>query len=101
MMKILGAAALSILALATASEAGVDARERRQQQRIFQGARSGALTAREFARLERQQVRIHREEFRYRHNDGRLGPCERRDLRRDQNRASRNIYRQKHDRQQR
>jgi hypothetical protein len=59
------------------------------------------LTRREARRLTREQRHIRREERRYRCNDGHLGPWERRDLRRDLNRSSRHIYRQKHDRQSR
>ena len=48
-------------------------------------------------RLEAQEARIRAEEFRYRHNDGHLGPRERADLQRDLNRESRRIAQQKHD----
>jgi hypothetical protein len=77
--------------------ASVNARERAQQVRLRQGLRSGALTAREYARLEAQEARIRAEEFRYRHNDGVLGPRERADLRRDLAVANRRIALQKHD----
>jgi hypothetical protein len=48
-------------------------------------------------RLEAQEARIRAEEFRYRQNDGHLGPRERADLQRDLNRESRRIAQQKHD----
>lgn len=77
--------------------ATVNGRERHQRGRIAAGYRSGELTSLEAARLTAQQARIRAEEWRYRHNDGRLGPWERADLHRDLNRASRNVCRQRHD----
>lgn len=76
--------------------AGVNQREHAQRARIRQGVRSDELTRREGRKLLREQARIRREEYRYRHNDGHLGPRERADLRRDLNRSSRHIYRGKH-----
>jgi hypothetical protein len=92
---ILGAA----VTLTASAEASVDSRQREQRQRIQQGVRSGELTAREAVRLTREQQHIRGEEYRYRHDDGRLDRRERADLWRDQNRASRHIRHQKHDRQ--
>jgi hypothetical protein len=90
--------AAAVLGAAPASQAStVNARERAQQARLRQGLRSGELTGREFVRLEAQEARIHSEEFRYRHNDGHLGPRERADLQRDLNRESWRIAQQKHD----
>ncbi len=90
-------ALVGALALAAPSEASIDGREREQRQRIRQGRESGALTHREAARLLREQRQIRREERRFRANDGHLGPRERARLNRALNRASRDIYRQKHD----
>jgi hypothetical protein len=42
-------------------------------------------------------VRIAREEYRFRHNDGHLGPRERTRLQHDLNGVSRDIYRDRHD----
>ena len=90
--------AAAVLGAAPASSAApVDAREREQQVRLGQGLRSGALTGREYVRLEAQEARIRAEEFRYRHNDGVLGPRERADLQRDLARESARIGRQRHD----
>ncbi len=77
----------------------VNARERRQQRRIYQGARNGTLTPRETYRLERQQSQLRRVEARDRRSGGGLSGRERRNLERRENRSSRAIYRQKHDRQ--
>lgn len=78
----------------------VDQREARQQQRIDQGVASGQLTPREAQRLEAGQAHIQRDEARAK-ADGVVTPRERRHLAREQNRASRHIMRQKHDRQHR
>lgn len=79
------------------ARASVNGREHVQRERIAAGYRSGELTNREAARLSARQARIRAEEWRYRHNDGHIGPWERADLNRDLNRASRNVYRQRHD----
>lgn len=91
---------LSAPAQARPNERGVNARQHHQQQRIGQGVRSGELNRTEAHRLQREQRHIRQEERRYR-SDGHLSHAERADLRRDQNRASRHIYNQKHDGQQR
>ena len=44
--------------------ATVNQRERRQQHRISAGVRSGELTGKETRKLEREQVRIRRDEAR-------------------------------------
>src|SRR5437868_11975672 len=90
------AAVLGISMAAGAAE--VDRREQRQQERIAEGVKSGQLTPRETARLERKEARIHREIERDRAaNGGTLTPAERRRINRQQNRVSRQIYREKHD----
>ena len=90
--------AAAVLGAAPASQAAsVNARERAQQARLRQGLRSGSLTGREYVRLEAQEAHLRAEEFRYRHNDGVLGPRERADLQRDLGRESRRIEQQKHD----
>lgn len=91
-------ALVGALALAAPSEASIDARQRELRHRIRQGRQSGELTRREAARLLREQRQIRREERRFRASDGHLGPRERARLNRDLNRASQDIYRQKHDR---
>ena len=78
----------------------VNAREYRQQQRIFHGVRSDELTGREFRRLEAEQAGIRAYERRAR-SDGSLSFRERRRLDNMLDRSSRDIYRQTHDRQDR
>jgi hypothetical protein len=77
----------------------INARERREQQRIRQGERSGELTRSEAERLEAEQARIRvAEAYARRSGDG-LSAEERARLKRELNRSSRDIYRQKHDAQ--
>jgi hypothetical protein len=77
------------------SDPGIQQRERNQQRRIGQGVRSGELTANETRRLEREQAAIRRHE-KIMKSDGDLTEQERRRLTREQNRASKDIYRMKH-----
>jgi len=72
-------------------------REFNQQRRIGKGIHRGTLTLRQGARLERQQMRMHRQirAMRARHN-GRLTMRERRIIHRKQMIASRRIYRARH-----
>ena len=70
-------------------------RQIRQQKRIHQGIRSGELTRREGVRLEKQQHKIQRHK-RTAWRDGTLTSKERVRLERGQNRASKRIYRMKH-----
>ncbi len=77
--------------------ATIQQRKENQQDRIAQGVRSGQLTPAETARLERQQRSINHQERRMRRqNNGRLTRSDRRTIRRRQNRASRHIYRARH-----
>ncbi len=73
----------------------VDRRENRQSRRIRHGVRSGSLTRRETRHLAAQQARIRRHERRVK-ADGVVTARERASLQRQENRASRNIYRKKH-----
>jgi hypothetical protein len=70
-------------------------REKRQQAPICQGVRSEEVTSREFRHLEWEQASIeaHR---RMAWSDGTLSPWEARRLIREQNHASRDIWRTKH-----
>jgi hypothetical protein len=93
-------AALPGIATAGNRDPGVNQRQHHQQYRIQQGVQSGELTRGEARRLQGEQRYIRHEERMYK-SDGRLSPAERADLHRDQNRASRDLYRQKHDAQDR
>jgi hypothetical protein len=74
---------------------GINKRQVNQRKRIGQGIRSGELTRGEAARLGHQQVRIHRQERRFK-SDGTFTKRERVRVHKKQNRASKNIYRKKH-----
>lgn len=81
------------------AEAGtIKNREARQQKRIEQGVKSGELTAKETAKLEREQGKIEADREKAL-ADGKMTKKEKAKLTREQNRASRHIYRQKHDAQ--
>lgn len=75
----------------------VGRRQENQQDRIAQGVKSGQLTAGETANLEHKEAKVNREVRSDRKaNGGMLTPQERRQVNRQQNRLSRNIYRDKH-----
>jgi hypothetical protein len=89
---------IAVLA-AVPAEARINQRQNHQQQRIHQGVKHGGLTAHETYRLERQQAHIAGYEARSRADGGGLSAKERVRLEHMQDRASKNIYHQKHDRQ--
>jgi hypothetical protein len=102
-----GAALLTLCAPAAFAQSGtstaenkpatIQQRKENQQDRIGQGVKSGQLTPGETAKLERQQRSINKEERHMRKaDDGHLTAADRKALNRRQNRASRNIYRKKH-----
>lgn len=78
----------------------IDQRQANQDQRIDQGVASGELTKREARRMNRQQGAIDKAEDKAK-ADGSVTAKERRRLTRAQNQTSRNIFHQKHDRQDR
>jgi len=72
-------------------------RRENQQDRIAQGIKSGQLTAGETAKLENQQKGINHQVAADRAaNGGKLTPAEKAQVNHEQNQASRNIYRKKH-----
>ncbi len=73
----------------------VDARQDRQQARIIDGLADDELTGVEARHLAREQVRINRTERRL-EADGALSARDRAVLEKKQDRASRHIYRTKH-----
>lgn len=75
----------------------VGKRAENQQDRIAQGIKSGQLTAGEAAHLETNEAKINKEVRNDRAaNGGKLTPQERKQVNRQQNRTSRQIYRDKH-----
>ena len=78
-------------------EGRVQRRQESQQARIAQGVGSGQLTAGETGNLEHREARLNREVRNDRKaNGGTLTAQERRQVNRQQNHVSRNIYRDKH-----
>lgn len=71
-----------------------------QQTRIENGIKSGELTNREVATLQKGEARINRKEAAA-GKDGHVGAAEQRKIQQAESRESKRIYRQKHDRQQR
>lgn len=86
------------LAYGQAETPGIDQRQANQEQRIDQGIASGQLTQREAGRLEQQQQHINTMENKAK-SDGVVTKKERARLHAAQDKASKKIYRQKHDRQ--
>ena len=75
----------------------IDQRANRQEQRIRQGERTGALTPAEARQLQYREMRLRRTEARLRwRNGGRLTPRERHRLLAMERHDSRTIYRMKH-----
>lgn len=79
----------------SAATPGVTKRQFRQQQRITEGVKSGELTRAEAARLELQQAKIQRDKHAAK-ADGVVTKEEREKLAREQHRASKTIFRKKH-----
>jgi hypothetical protein len=82
----------------TDSTRRIDQREANQERRIEQGEKSGALTPREAARLEKGQSRVDKMEKKAM-ADGKVSAKERRRIEHAQDQQSRRIYREKHDKQ--
>jgi hypothetical protein len=79
-----------------AADPAVNHRQHRQEHRVEQGLRSGELTRQEAKGLRQEERGIRQEERAYK-SDGKLTRAERKDLHRDLNQASKDIYREKHD----
>ena len=95
---------LTLTALVTAAvcasgagirDRGVNARQRNQQARIAEGARSGELTKSEAKGLEQEERGIRQEERQFK-SDGKLTADERQKLHSDLNKTSKDIYAEKH-----
>jgi hypothetical protein len=78
----------------------IDKREQNQKARIKQGVKSGELTKKEAVRLRAEQRKIENDKAKAQ-ADGKVTPAERKKIRREERRSSRDIYRQKHDPQKR
>ena len=89
---------MSGLAFAQAETPRIDKRQANQEQRIDQGIASGQLNEREANRLNNQQEHINKMEDKAK-SDGVMTKRERARISAAQDRASRHIVREKHDRQ--
>ena len=76
----------------------IDQRQANQEKRIDQGISSGALTRKEATKLDKRETKIESDKLAAK-ADGKVTPAERRKLKREENRASRAIHKQKHDAQ--
>ena len=100
-MSLLAASAVTAFVAAPAfaqSTASEVQRNSNQQQRIEQGLKSGALTTREASRLEGEEARVEKMQSNAL-RDGNLTPQEKARIERAQNKASQDVYREKHDAQ--
>jgi hypothetical protein len=90
-------AALAITSIANAQTRTpvINHRQVRQEHRIHQGVRNGELTRHETRSLQRGERKIQADK-RMAKADGRVSPAERRHIRREQNRMSRAIRRDRH-----
>lgn len=103
LLAVLAAITLPVLAQTApakdpAATPGIDKRQANQQQRIDQGVKSGELTSREAARLEKGQERVQTMEEKAK-ADGKVTAKERAKIHKAQDGQSRKIAREKHDRQ--
>ena len=75
---------------------GINAREHRQAQRIKDGKKDGELTKGELDKLRGDEAAIRAKEKVYRESGNGLNKVERKDLEKDLDKTSREIYRDKH-----
>jgi len=93
------AAAFALPALAQVqSTPRIDQRQANQERRIEQGEKSGQLTKKEAKKLEKGQAHIQKMENKA-VADGKVTAKERERIEHAQNKQSREIYKQKHDKQ--
>jgi len=93
-------AMLATPALAGTRDPRVNHRQHKQDARIAQGVKSGELTRAEAKDLRGDRRDIRQEERQFK-SDGQLTKDERQELHQDQNAASKEIYQEKHDDQER
>jgi len=101
-IKSIGAALVSTLVFGNLlfAQGTINQRERHQQRRIADGVRDGELTQKEARKLEKEQAEIHAAEAKAK-ADGEFTAKERAKVQRRQDKASHQIYKEKHDKQSR
>jgi hypothetical protein len=88
----------SVPGIASAQEGRIQQRKENQQQRIANGVKNGSLTPKDTAHLENKEANLNKEIRTDRKaNGGNLTNNEKRQVNRQQNRLSKDIYNQKHD----
>ena len=92
--------AAPVFAADPAATPGIDQRLQNQEKRIEQGEKSGALTGKEAARLEKRETKIQGDVAKAK-ADGVVTPQERKRLNKELDNQSRQIHHEKHDRQHR
>jgi hypothetical protein len=97
-LAIASIGAFAQAASAPAATPRIDQRQANQEKRIDQGIATGELTKHETKRVEKEQAVINKAEDKAK-ADGKVTKKERAHLTRMQNKASKDIYRQKHDAQ--
>ena len=103
LLSVLAAVSLPVYAQTApakdpAATPGIDKRHAEQQKRIDQGVKSGELTAKEAARMEKGQERVQKMEDKAK-ADGKVTAKERARINQAQDVQSRRLAREKHDRQ--
>jgi Ni/Co efflux regulator RcnB len=93
-------ATFAIAAMADTTDHHVNKQQHHQHKRIAQGVKSGELTRNEAKDLRGDQKDIRQEERAFK-SDGTLTKDERQELHQDQHAASKEIYQEKHDEQER
>jgi len=89
---------LSAAGSASAQEGRIHQRKENQQDRIANGVKNGSLTPKETAHLENKEANLNKEIRTDRKaNGGNLTNNQKRQINRQQNRLSKDIYAQKHD----
>jgi hypothetical protein len=99
-MVVLVSAAFTTTAMAGTKDHRVNKHQHNQHKRIAQGVKSGELTKGEAKDLRGDQKEIRQEEREFK-SDGNLTKDERQELHQDQHAASKEIYQEKHDEQER
>ena len=100
-VKFVAVAAVATLAspaFAQSSTPRIDQRQANQERRIEQGEKSGALTKKEANKLEKGQAHVQKMENKA-VADGKVTAKERARIEHAQDKQSRRIYREKHDKQ--
>ncbi len=87
--------AFAVTAFAQTNTPKIDQRQENQQQRIDNGVKSGALTAKETNNLDKREAKLEADKEAAK-ADGKVTAAERKKLKREENRDSKAIYKKKH-----